>query len=298
MRFGGHQTFFVRDGWLPKALEILLGDSPGILSDDYASDYLGVGRNMAKSIYHWLLATRLAERERASEKRLKKQLVPTDLARVIKDSDPYLALPETWYALHVDLVCNKEHAETWHWFFNSFGLERFDRQLALRRLERHVKELGGNPPSQKTLDRDLGCFLNTYATELPARQKDPEEENWCPFRQLELMTFYSQSNNYQLHRRNRPIPPSVMMYALEATLQLANIETADIRFFELSRLESNPVRVFALPTDAFFEQLLELDRVLPDTMFSLTGLAGDRQLRIARRAPHEWLSEAYKERAA
>lgn len=298
MRFGGHQTFFIRDGWLPKALEILLGSHPEVLSDDFASDQLGVGRNMAKSIYHWLLATGLAVRERASEKRLKKELVPTQLAYVIGDSDPYLALPETWYVLHVNLVCNRDHAETWYWFFNSFGLERFDRQLSLRRLERHAKDLSGNPPSQKTLDRDLGCFLNTYATELPAKQKDPEEENWCPFRQLELITFYSQSNNYQLHRRNRPIPASVMMYALESTLQLASIQSSDIRFFELSRLASNPVRVFALPTDGFFEQLLELDRELPDTVFSLTGLAGDRQLRIERREPHEWLLEAYKERVA
>lgn len=298
MRFGGHQTFFIRDGWLPKAIEVLVGNNPEILSDDFASDVLGVGRNMAKSIYHWLLATGLARRERATEKRLKKELMPTELARVIWDSDPYFALPETWMALHINLMCNREHAETWHWFFNSFGLERFDRQLALRRLEKHVEKLGGNTPSRKTLDRDLGCFLNTYATELPSKQKDPEEENWCPFRQLELVTYYSQSNSYQLHRRHRELPGTIMLFAIEASLRHAGIESSDVRFFELSRLDCNPVRVFLLPTDAFFEQLMRMDEHFSNSDFHLTGLAGDRQLRLSRREPYEWLELTYKERAA
>ena len=299
MRFGGHQTFHIRDGWLPKALRILLSDTPEILSDTYASDQLGVGNNMVKSIYHWLLATKLAYREQGEGKRLSKVLAPTDLSRAVYESDPYCALPETWWALHLNLIHHREHAETWYWFFNNFGLERFDRGLALRRLEKHIEtDAGGNTPQTKTLERDFGILLSSYATDLPSKATDPEEDNWCPFRQLELLTFYSQSNSYQVHRRHRSIPSGIMMYAIETTLAVNGVESEDIRFFELSRLPGNPIRAFLLPTDAFFEQLLLMSQQLPESDFQLTGLAGDRQIRMRRQPAHSWIERAYKERAA
>jgi hypothetical protein len=59
MRFGGHETFAIREGWLHKGLR-LLADEPHLLADDHAADWLGVGRNMAKSIRHWLVLRRSA----------------------------------------------------------------------------------------------------------------------------------------------------------------------------------------------------------------------------------------------
>lgn len=56
MRFGGHETFAVREGWLYKGLS-LLHERPDAFSDPFVADLLGVGRNMAKSIRHWLSVT-------------------------------------------------------------------------------------------------------------------------------------------------------------------------------------------------------------------------------------------------
>jgi hypothetical protein len=60
MRFGGHETFAIREGWLHRGLRLLV-EEPGQLLDEYAADWLGVGRNMAKSIRYWLAATGLAD---------------------------------------------------------------------------------------------------------------------------------------------------------------------------------------------------------------------------------------------
>ena len=49
MRFGGHESFAVREGWLARGLELLTED-PKLLMDEFSEDHLGVGRNMAKSI--------------------------------------------------------------------------------------------------------------------------------------------------------------------------------------------------------------------------------------------------------
>lgn len=61
-RFGGHETFCVREGWLPKALG-LLKSKTDLFKNPLACDHLGVGRNMAKSIDHWLRATCLVKKE-------------------------------------------------------------------------------------------------------------------------------------------------------------------------------------------------------------------------------------------
>ena len=60
MRFGGHETFPIREGWLNKGLRLLVED-PIKMTDEYYADWLGVGRNMGKAIKHWLVATGIAQ---------------------------------------------------------------------------------------------------------------------------------------------------------------------------------------------------------------------------------------------
>ena len=54
---------FARAGW-PRGSGLLREDASAF-DDPHVADQLGVGRNMAKSIEHWLLATGLAEKTRA-----------------------------------------------------------------------------------------------------------------------------------------------------------------------------------------------------------------------------------------
>ena len=62
MKFSGHETFAIREGWLHKGLKLLI-EEPELLYDEYVADFLGVGKNMSRSIRHWLEVTGLAERE-------------------------------------------------------------------------------------------------------------------------------------------------------------------------------------------------------------------------------------------
>src|SRR5690606_1817146 len=123
MRFGGHETFAVREGWLHKGLRLLVEDPKKLHSPDVA-DWLGVGRNMAKSIKHWLLVTGLAVSAKST--RGDSLLQSTDLGELIYKRDPYLLQTGTWWALHVESANCDVHAVTWWWFFNRFSLSRFD----------------------------------------------------------------------------------------------------------------------------------------------------------------------------
>lgn len=105
MRFGGHESFAVREGWLSRGLE-LLANQPELLVDQHAEDHLGVGRNMAKAIRHWLVAAGLASASTATVD----HFAFTPFGKQIYKSDPHLLDLGTWWMLHVNLVRNKESA--------------------------------------------------------------------------------------------------------------------------------------------------------------------------------------------
>ena len=81
MKFGGHETFSIREGWLSRSLR-KLKEEPEIYESEFPEDILGVGRNMYKSIRHWLIATELVEGF-ALRKGSLKTLKPTTLGNLI-----------------------------------------------------------------------------------------------------------------------------------------------------------------------------------------------------------------------
>ena len=300
MRFGGHQTFYLREGWLHKGLNLLI-TQPERFDDDLVFDHLGVGKNMAISIVYWLEAMGLAEKKPNKKDSRNKRLEPTPLGQLVYEKDKYFTQEETWWIMHINLLSNRESAETWHWFFNNLGTDRFLREQGLKRFTKYIDEdLHGRKPTQKTRERDLGCLLSSYAVELPFSVSDPEEDIWCPLRDLDLVVLYKSTGHYALQRRRRDIQPLLLMYSLEKCLsQTDNIEESipnriqDIRFFELTRLINNPQRVFLLHTDAFYELLCLTSEVLGPEYLSIMGLAGERQIRIARKEPLSYVESLY-----
>ena len=281
MRFGGHQTFYVREGWLAKGLALLLDDASAF-DDPFVADQLGVGRNMAKSIEHWMLATGLAtkgERRRLPDR---PRLKASELGKIIAKHDPWFLDPGTWWFLHINLVRSPAHAATWHWFFNHYASSRFERATVVAQLEQHERLRSQRVSSPKTLERDVSCFLGSYAVEVPYRRKDPEEEIDCPFQELRIIRHFRASGYYELNRRRKSISPQVLLYALQAPGLTSDESTGivDVTLHDLHRMEGGPAQVIALSADALFEHLVELETNSRDAPLSMSGLAGDRQLRF------------------
>ena len=192
MRFGGHETFAIREGWLHKGL-MLLAEHPERVDDRYVADWLGVGRNMAKSIKHWLVATGLAERPLLPNSRKRGPMELTRLGHVVLKRDRYFLEPGTWFALHVNLVNNDESAATWNWFFNYFLNVRFERATCNEALRRYLGAREKRQPSPKTLQRDVACLLASYAKDVPPTMSDPEDASESPFRGLGLLVHFRDS---------------------------------------------------------------------------------------------------------
>ncbi len=289
MRFGGHETFAIREGWLHKGLA-LLKDHPDRLYSEDASDWLGVGRNMAKSIRHWLLATELAcyPDERKGGDR-NPQI--SELGRIIWKGDKYFIDPGTLWILHSNLVRSKEQAYSWYWFFNGFSVDRFEKSLCLDALRRVLRLDKQKMPTDMTLDRDVTCLLATYARPIPFQPRDPEEAQECPFAELGLLTHHTTSGYYELNRRGKDIPPHVFAYVLAT-----GFDATDVPLTEATHADGSAGRIFALTAEALMELAVACEHKLGTSALRISGLAGERIINLDRRPRLQWLVDYYAAR--
>jgi hypothetical protein len=290
MKFSGHETFPVREGWLHKGMK-LVSESPELFLDEEVADQLGVGRNMAKSIRHWLLATGLAEAS-GSECMGKAPLLRlTELGQLVWTFDPYFLEQGTWWILHANLVKNNESTTTWSWFFNNFNHDRFDRAVCLESLRRFVESSQKKVPSISTLTRDLGCLLLSYARMIPAGNDDPEDGADCPFRELGLLTYYRTSGYFRINHTQKVLSPYVFGYVMSLTFP-ANVSLSkwtDVRLLDVVRTSGGPGRVFCLNGESLFETVSRIESTSED-LLQIAGLAGDRTIRTCSLETNDWAS--------
>ena len=287
MQFGGHETFTLREGWLHKGLSLVSSDS-NAFNDEFVADVLGVGRNMAKSIRHWLVATGVA---RESEGSLK----PTRLGELVLKYDPYFVSATTWWLLHAELVGNSESAFTWNWFFSQFHADRFERPSALEALKRHVAFARTRPPKPETLSRDLNCMLACYSRALPVTQDDPEDTKLSPLINLGLLDQFTESGQYRRNRGPKAIHDSVFAYAIvRAYERRGEAVPTTVTLNDLSRLDCGPVSVFSLGMDALHETIDASFNASDDPVIRISGLAGQRTLQLSQTSSLQLIKRALK----
>ena len=236
---------------------------------------------MAKSILHWLVATGLCLKSDGDPDSMA-SLKPTPLGSLVHKRDPHLTHQATWWFLHIDLVCSEQNAASWNWFFNGFPQNRFERGTIVAALERHEKLTSRKPPSRKTLERDIACFLGSYAVDVPYLNRDPEEQIDCPFQELRLMRHYRASGYFELSRRKKSIDPEVLLFALNSASIEGKGKLVDIGFHALTKTLNGPLQSLALTSDALFEHLTEFETSGAEGKIMISGLAGDRQIRFSR----------------
>ena len=180
MKFGAHQTFHLREGWLLKGLNAIQVD-PKIFSTDQATTTLGVGKNMVEAIEYWLKATKLVNKKSDG-------FELSSIAKLIKDNDPYLECDGTIILCHYLLATNSEEATTWYWFFNKFAATEFEADSLKVYLQSYVQSLTDKSNNQNTLEKDVTCLLRTYMEPTYQDKENPETLNPSPFSKFGLIT--------------------------------------------------------------------------------------------------------------
>ena len=186
LKLRGHESFYIREGWLTKGIVAINKDKYILSNTISAIDELGVGSAMVKSIRYWLQALRLTD-EKRGEKGKRYQELSKDFGKILFENDRYFEDLGTLYLLHYKLVSNKDLATTWNLFFNSIKAT----EMTKYHMEEGVKQLILNIDpqyeiSERSLSDDCNCLVKTYFAE-KNDLKNPEDNMICPFSDLGLI---------------------------------------------------------------------------------------------------------------
>ncbi|SDM66484.1 Protein of unknown function [Methylobacterium phyllostachyos] len=287
-RYGRHETFAVRYGWLTKAA-YQVEEQGGLDASLETADELGLGSKMIQSLQFWVEAMGLVQtQERAAGATERQRL--TDLGALVWRHDRYLEYPATWWFLHMEL-CSAP-GTVWSWFFNEFEERHFDRNACVDAFLRHTREKAQNPATPAVAQKDVACLLAAYAAPMAAETADPEDGVASPLRELGLILRHDQVHRFERVRAPFRLPPEAF---LAAASKLASVlGKGSLSLEELARRPKGPGRLLCLG----FESLDAAVEAACDTYWKQgvrTELLGaERHLLLPAKAPVHWLKDHYR----
>lgn len=237
MSFVRHQTFYLRAGWLAKAVEEL-DKNPKLFSEKDATVKLGIGKNMVQSLRFWIRATGLAENAPKN-----KGLQLTPFGQIVQSYDTFFELDLTWWLIHYHLVKEEQEATSWYFLFNKFSAKDFDKVSFMDAIANY----SDNVVSRTSYQKDYDCILATYIAS--SNEGTPENNTICPLTKLQLL----QPTRHNVVRKTcsiKSIPLEVIF------LVLKNASKGD--YHNVSGIVTDPGnigKVFNLTLDATYQYL-------------------------------------------
>jgi len=177
-RFSGHESFICRYGWLPKVYRAVLADPRFLKDDEKATQILGIGRNMVRSIQFWSESMGVLGvcADGSHEPGLLGRLLLHD-----DGWDPYLENLESLWLLHWWL-CTRGNLAAWNLVFGDGGMSRFEK----RQLVDALAARGGylkRSLAATTIEQHANIFCQTYLQ----HDRSGDDTSWCPLQNLGLM---------------------------------------------------------------------------------------------------------------
>ncbi len=246
VRFKGHESFVLREGWLNKGLrEVKI--NPRVFFENYGADALGVGPNMAKAIRYWLKCGGLTDESARTGVKL------TWLGELILQKDPYFEEIFSLWVVHCNIARNRSQATAWQIFFNEFDYEEFTREeleTAMQKLA--AKASGEQKVSPRSVKDDCDALLHMYLGK-KRDGRDPEEKNNSPFGGLGLLKKIRDGYVKEQPPLDR-LPAEITLYLMA---ELPGIRQG-IHIEELLAIPAGPGKILNLKRTGLMEQLEQL----------------------------------------
>lgn len=179
--YSQHQSFYLRDRWLSKAIKNVEENESFFYEKD-AFEKMGLGKNMVQSLKYWINAVRLYDEVKGDKKKYHEI---TQLGKYVKDKDKAIKYVNTAGLLHHSLATNKDVSTTWYWFFNIYSETIFTREEVLKELTKWVQKRENRIVSENSLKRDVECLIKLYTA--GGSISDPEEVILSPLYKLHLL---------------------------------------------------------------------------------------------------------------
>ena len=285
MYFAKHETFHIRDGWLTKGL-ITLQENPRIFFKDEAPEELGLGKNMVRALRFWMQATGLTDEVFDDGQKVQE---PTFLGRLILDNDPYLEHDGALWLIHYNLVCSREFATTWYWFFNHYIPNKFTREDFLENLGFWINaqpEVDKNIATS-SLKKDFTILTKTYLSD-KRTDKSPEDVMESPLTALGLMSSFKETDEddkkmtvYRYERGiSENIHPLVFLFIMLDRQSKERNGASQVGLQNVLREHMNIGRTFNIGLMGFEDLLGRLNDRYPDWRVILTRTGGLDQLTL------------------
>jgi hypothetical protein len=247
MAYGQHQSFYLRDRWLNKAIKNLSNDER-FFYDNEAFEKIGLGKNMVQSLRFWVVATGVVE-EQFNKDRKKVHLI-TDLGSIIYKFDRFIQFKDTASILHYNLSKSKEPASTWFWYFNIMNESVITKDDLLSSLIGWVNTHEEKKFSERSLKRDVDCLVKLYTA--GQHNDDPEEVIQSPLNKINLL-----SENKGTITKKSPsidnIGESALMYTLLEYAEEQKIDSVSVE--EISSKQGLWGKVFNMNRTAIVNSL-------------------------------------------
>lgn len=222
MGYGQHQSFYLRDRWLNKAIKHI-GIDERFFYDKEAFEKIGLGKNMVQSLRYWVLATRVAE-ERFNDDR-KKIYKITDFGQILNEFDKFLQFPDSASILHYHLSFEKEPSTAWYWFFNNVKETIISKDDLISLFIKWVNENEVKTVSEKSLKRDIDCLIKLYTA--GNNNEDPEEVIQSPLYRLNLLKE-SKGIIYKVNGDSDTIGITALQYVLLHYKELNEVDAVSV----------------------------------------------------------------------
>lgn len=258
----GHESFYLREGWLRKGISLIKEDPLCFSNITQAIDKLGIGANMVKSLRYWLQAFGLVREVKDEKTRKIKQEITNEFGRIIDENDPYFEDLGTLFLLHYKLVTKIDFATSWYMFFNKIVASEMNKDELQKAIIEQINFIDSDykVPTKTILD-DVNCIIKTYYSDKDD-MKDPEDNMVCPLSQLKLISK-RKSNIYKLIPSKKDLDILIILYVIYDSIELKEDNKGDIKTVSIDDLinsENNIGRVFNLDKNAINRYLDDLER--------------------------------------
>lgn len=238
-----HESFSIREGWLVKGIKAII-NNPRVFSSQNATELLGIGTNMVKSLKYWLIASKIIDDS-------SKDIQLSEFGELLNNYDEYLDDDFSWWMIHIMMSLNIEKFYTLNIFLNKCTMQNFSKDDLFNTISKifYAKNMIFN---EKILADEINMIIKTYCVD--EKIDNPENNFACPLSNLGLI----KKNEKGLYERTKPSSKKLNYLIVYYLILNLMIETDSMSIDDLVNSDNGPFKILNLDKTLFNDYLDEL----------------------------------------
>lgn len=270
-----HESFSIREGWLAKGIKNVK-EYGNVFALQNATDILGIGTNMVKSLKYWMTATKLIEEKN-------REIMLSDFGSIINEYDPYLEDIFSWWLIHINMITNIDDAYIYNLFFNKCNIKTFTKRELYEKLYALLinEKLTFN---ENILQDEVNMIIKTYT--IDEKIDNPENNFICPLSELNLLKKVDRDT----YEKNRPEIRNLPFWVVYYIICFLLDDRDNISIDELLKEENSPAKLLNMDKNLINEYLDEMKK---NDLIIINRTAGLNMVYLKKKLSLNEIAEEY-----